>query len=206
MATPAAAIALSCACGGIVGAGSGLLKYDMSLSTILNGLSVTDMLSVATPKFIAGGVAGAVTMSLAPLIVHSFDLFISTPVLDSLASVTSQYFICQTTAVTVEGAIGDRWQGYGINEVAIDIGSNALLAMAMGSTLGMVADINSMVSMSGLANIAKTSTEIIVETVTETAEAGIIAGTNVKNIAIETKNERDHAAVAKKKYDKLGSN
>ena len=199
IATPAAAIALSCACGGVIGAGSGLLKYDLSLSTALNGLNAKDMISEAIPNFIAGGVAGAIAVSLAPFLVQGLNMSSSAPALDSLASVTSQYFICQTASVTIEGIIGNRWQGCGINEVAIDLGSSAVIAVTMGSTLGMIADISSAASVAGLINVANTSTELIMGTMTDSSSAEIKTDVSIKHLTFK---ENNNTAKRRRKYAK----
>ena len=204
VATPAAAIALSCACGGVIGAGSGLLNYDLSLSAALNGLNTKEMISEAIPKFIAGGVAGAIAASLTPFLVQGLNISASAPALNSFTSVTSQYFICQTASVTVEGMIGNRWQGCGINDVAIDLGSSAVIAMTMGSALGMIAGISSIASVTGLINVANTSTDLIIGTMKESSTAEIKTDVSIKHVTFKennkiTKRRRKYATAAPQK-------
>ena len=180
IAVPAVAVTLGCACGGIIGVGSGLLEYDFSLQTAMNGLSWKQMLSCAFPDFMVGGIAGGLTVGIEPLINSGLQLLNSAPAIISLISSTCQYVIYQMSAVTVEGAFYDRWEGYDSIEVAIDVGVNILLSVTLGASLGTLADYASLNTVEELAFFIMTTIEIIIVTLTSAELAKITVNRNIK--------------------------
>ena len=178
IATPAIAIAIGCACGGIVGGGTGLLKYDFSLDTVMNGLSWKKMLPSTTSNFLAGVVGGGLTVGLGPFITSGFEMIFSAPAIVNLTSATCGYVIYQAAYVTVEGIVGDRWEGYGTTEVAIDVGSNILLSVALGASFGTLAEYASLMTVEELTFAAMTSVEVASESITSTEEDRLIFNRN----------------------------
>ena len=178
IATPAIAIAIGCACGGIVGCGTGLLKYDFSLDTAINGLSWKKMLSSAAPNVLAGVVGGGLTVGLGPFITSGFEMIFSAPAIVNLTSATCGYVIYQAAYVAVEGIVGDRWEGYGATEVAIDVGSNILLSVALGASLGTLAEYASLMTLEELTFAAMTSVEVTSDSITSTEKDRLIFNRN----------------------------
>ena len=179
IAAPAIAIAIGCACGGVIGAGAGLLKCDFSLDTAMNGLSWKKMLTSATPNILAGSIAGGLTVGLGPFITSGFEMVFSAPAIVSLTSATCQYVLYQTAYIAVEGVVGDRWEGYNATEVAIDVGGNVLLSVALGASLGMLAEYASLMTVEELTFAAMTSVEIAAETITSAEEERLKFNRNI---------------------------
>ena len=163
---PAVAVSFGFVCGGIVGAGSGLLSYNMGLGATMNGLSLNDIFSTAGVRCLAGGVAGGLTAGLAPIITSGLELVIATPVLNGLTNGVSEYLLYQTTVIVTEGVIGNRWEKYNAEEMAIDVGCNMFVGLAVGATLGIITDCSAFVQTEEMAFGAMASSELIVEEMT----------------------------------------
>lgn len=169
IAIPAVAVIVGGACGALIGTGSGIIKYDMSVKAAVDGVSFKDMCKSVVPSGIAGGVAGALTIGLGPLLNAGLEAAIGTglPQIVSLTSAASQYAVYQITAVSLEGAVGDRWRGYGVKDGAADLGYNLAFALLVGTSLGFAADVASSMVVEELAFAAMTATEVTVDTVSD---------------------------------------
>ena len=177
--TPIIVIAAGFVCGGIIGVATEFIKYDFSLDSVMNGLNWKKMLHGAVPSFIAGAIAGSLTVGFAPLITSGLKLAISTPAMVSLANATSQYVLYQVSAVAIEGAIGERWDGYGATEVAFDLGGNILLSISLGASFGMLADYTLLSTLEELTFTLMLSVEIAFESMTSSEVAKLIVNRNI---------------------------